>query len=396
MRLTFCYRHIAPYHNAQLSALAQSGCTITVINYANSCHAAFDELSTPYKTFEVINVSGPEWNLDELHASLKQSRPDLLLVPGWGHAYALSALSWASAEKIPCIVISDSQVHDHERNIVQEAIKRKVVRLFSAAFVAGVRSRSYLLKLGMAAEKISVGCNVVDNDHFTQGAIVARENAVTVRNQLGLPQRYFLAVCRLVQKKNLPTIIKAYAAYCSKGHNNDLDLVIVGDGPLRVPSAELAKQLGISDRLHFKGSRQYEDMPAFYGLATALVLASISEPWGLVVNEAMSTGLPVIVSQQCGCVPELVRNRINGFIFNPLNVDELISMMTLVASEECDIEEMGRQSRSIIAEWSLKKYVSSLLAVIEVVRHVRLPKSGIKDRILLATIAKKILRRQGQ
>jgi hypothetical protein len=71
-------------------------------------------------------------------------------------------------------------------------------------------------------------------------------------------------------------------------------------------------------------------------------------------------------------------------------------MMTLVASEECDIEEMGRQSRSIIAEWSLKKYVSSLLAVIEVVRHVRLPKSGIKDRILLATIAKKILRRQGQ
>lgn len=388
MKLTFCYRHIAPYHCAQLAALVQSRISVCVIHYGNFSGMAFGSEHVSRHYFEEILLSESKGDWSELCRSLERTKPDAVLVPGWGHVYALAALRWTLCNQVPCIAISDSQEFDRPRWRVVEFVKRKVVRLFTSAFVAGERSREYLIKLGMLPEKITVGCDTVDNKHFLQGAQAAMESGETVRDTLGLPQRYFLAVNRLIHEKNVATIIRAYAIYCAKGAPGNWDLVIVGDGPLHNELNELAANLRIKDRVLFKGSHLYHEMPSFYGLASAFILASIQETWGFVVNEAMCAGIPVLVSDLCGCSHDLVVDGKNGFRFDPHDTEGLAALMADVASGRQDISSMGRESRAIIAEWSLERYVTNLRTAVDIARSVPLPNMNIFDSIMLNSVIK--------
>jgi glycosyltransferase involved in cell wall biosynthesis len=387
MKLTFCYLHIAPYHRAQLAALGRSGISVSVIHYGDFREMAFRNEFLSQHYFEEILISEPEGEWSKLYRSIEKTMPDAVLVPGWGHAYALAALRWTVRNQVPCIVISDSQECDRPRRRVVEIVKRKVVGLFSAAFVAGQKSREYVIKLGMPSEIIMPGCDIVDNDHFLQGALAAAENEDAVRDTLRLPKRYFLVVSRLSPEKNISSIIKAYAKYCAKGAPGKWYLVIVGAGPLHNELNELAAELKIKDRVLFKGAHSYHEMPSFYGLASAFILASFEEPWGLVVNEAMSAGLPVIVSQLCGS-SELLADAENGFRFDPYDIEGLAEIMVEVASGRLDIFAMGQKSRVIIAEWSLEKYVTNLRAVVDIARSVPLPNMNIFDSILLNSVIK--------
>jgi glycosyltransferase involved in cell wall biosynthesis len=393
MRLTFCYRHIAPYHCAQLAALGQSKISLCVIHYGNFNDTAFKDDYLPSKYFEEVLLSEPDREWSGLCRSLERTSPDAVLVPGWGHAYALAAMRWAVYNKVPCIAISDSQESDRPRSRFIEIVKRRVVRLFSAAFVAGQKSKEYVLKLGMHPDRIILGCDVVDNNHFIQGAEAARDNEDVVRDTLELPQHYFLAVNRLIPKKNVASVIRAYARYCADGTPGNWNLVIVGDGPLSDELKELAADLRIRDRVLFKGAHSYDDMPSFYGLASTFILASFQEPWGLVVNEAMCAGIPVLVSEACGS-SELVVDGKNGFRFDPHDMEGLAFLMADIASGRRDIASMGHRSRAIIEGLSLERYVTNLREIVNIARRVQLPKKNIIDGILLNGMIKWLTRRQ--
>jgi len=174
------------------------------------------------------------------------------------------------------------------------------------------------------------------------------------RKAYGLPQRYFLSLGRMVEKKNLATLIAAYGRYCDEwrepesaeiGRRGDqtsdesarqapASLVFVGSGELESALREQVSRLGliVVDRTNwragqssetrdslpatdheenrgtvfFYGFRQIEENPVFYSLAEAFVLPSLKEEWGLVVNEAMACSLPVIVSRTAGCAEDLL------------------------------------------------------------------------------------------
>ena len=124
-------------------------------------------------------------------------------------------------------------------------------------------------------------------------------------------------------------------------------LVLLGDGELR---GELERRIALPDlagAVILRGFRQYDELPAFYGLARAFVHASTTEQWGLVVNEAMAAGLPVLVSARCGCAQDLVRNGVNGFTFDPYDVEELAGLMQRVAAmTEGQRRAMGQASQT--------------------------------------------------
>ena len=90
----------------------------------------------------------------------------------------------------------------------------------------------------------------------------------------------------------------------------------------------------------------------YYGLASAFILPSTTEQWGLVVNEAMASGLPVLVSNRCGCAAELVKEGSNGYTFNPLEIGEIADLMLNIGAAGVDRSAMGQKSREIIANWS--------------------------------------------
>jgi len=104
------------------------------------------------------------------------------------------------------------------------------------------------------------------------------------------------------------------------------------------------------------GFRQYDELPIYYAHATAFIHASSVEQWGLVVNEAMACGLPVLVSQACGCVPELVHEGVNGFTFLPGDVDGLAELLGKLACDRLACQEMGKQSKRIVSDWGLQRF----------------------------------------
>jgi glycosyltransferase involved in cell wall biosynthesis len=201
----------------------------------------------------------------------------------------------------------------------------------------------------------------VDNDHFEYGAQAARKNAGGVRARLSLPEKYFMASARFLPKKNLVTLLRAYADYVRRSPVPGWDLVLLGDGPLRSQLLAECERLRITGKVHFPGFVQYDELPMYYALAGAFVHASIGEPWGLVVNEAMASGLPLIVSNKCGCVPELLEQGRNGFSFSPEDVDELAALLLrMTAFSDAERELMARTSRKIIGSWSIARFANGL------------------------------------
>ena len=195
-----------------------------------------------------------------------------------------------------------------------------------------------------------------------------------------LPCHYFLASSRFVPKKNLDGLLKAYSRYrqlAAATDNGQQDnkttgptvvsgpvvpwsLVILGDGPLRSSIIHLRSSLGLDDHVHLTGFKQYAELPVYYALASAFIMPSLSETWSLAVNEAMACGLPVVVSSRCGCAGELVQEGVNGFIFDPYNINQLASLMLKISTFDFPLSAFGNASLAIISNWGTDRFSSSM------------------------------------
>ncbi|MFA4901981.1 MAG: glycosyltransferase family 4 protein [Desulfobaccales bacterium] len=277
----------------------------------------------------------------------------------------LTALLWARLKKCLTVVMMDSKFDDAPRHPIKEWVKKRIYSCFHAALVGGTQSRHYAEFLGIAPAKIFVGCDVVDNDHFAQLADYSRGQASSLREQYHLPKNYFLCVSRLSEKKNLFRLLEAYNDYYRNAPQQPWGLVICGSGPLEQELKDTARQLAL-DHVRFSGFAQVDTLPVYYGLARCFILpSSHSEQWGLVVNEAMAAGLPVLVSQACGCAPDLVQEGVNGYTFNPYDVKGLAQLLLKMSSGGLDLQSMGEASRRIIANWSLDTFAQGLLAAVK-------------------------------
>ena len=215
-----------------------------------------------------------------------------------------------------------------------------------------------------------------------------------MRKEYGLPENYFLACARFIEKKNLFTLLRAYRGYRKAARESAWDLVLLGEGPLRSDLCHLIFDLHLHDFVLLPGFKQYEELPVFYALAGAFVHASRSEPWGLVVNEAMASGLPIIVSNKCGCVPELLEEGRNGFSFAPEDVDGLAHLLLRMADlPDMEREQMARRSQQIIASWSVERFAYGLRGAVETAectprRKVRPIAKLLLSSLILARLAR--------
>lgn len=323
----------------------------------------------------------------ELHIKLNELAPSLVFTPGWSLPTALLAIEWCAARRVPFVLMSASAKIDHPRRLAKEFVKRRIVGLASAALVGGRPQADYIAELGTPRENIFIGYNTVDNDYFASGADAARRDAEALRLKHNLPRRYFVACVRLIEKKNLRRLIEAFAAYRAGTNVEPWDLVIIGPGPLE---GELSAQIfraGLEGSAHLFGARPYASLPTYYGLASALILPSTTDQWGLVVNEAMAAGLPVLVSERCGCHRDLVEFGRNGFTFDPYDVQAMTTAMARIASDACDEAEMGRASREIIARWTPRQFADGFEAAMRVALVATPRRASMFDRALLRALS---------
>ncbi len=340
------------------------------------------------------------------------------LLPSYSPKQSLAALLAAKSLGIRTVMMNESHAGTARSGKFGTLLKRQLVGLFDAALVGGAPQKRYYASLGMPANRIFTGYNAVDNDHFAAKSVAARSRAFEHRSQYELPDRYFLSLGRFVAKKNLATLVRAYALFLKSALHRSPSLfriphlVLVGSGEEEPGLLALCSELGlpIYDKrsaspssplppgpsadlppgVHFYGFRQVDENPIFYALADAFVLPSLWEEWGLVVNEAMASGLPVIVSETAGCAEDLLepglppvtdpaeafpsrqpsslrgKVRRNGFVFDPASISELAAILAIVSMNPALGRAMGGQSRITVEKCSCENFGRNALRAIEV------------------------------
>jgi glycosyltransferase involved in cell wall biosynthesis len=302
-----------------------------------------------------------------LKHKLSELRPSVVCLNGWSLPGSWEALLWARRRRIPVVVMSESTSQDAQRTFLKEWIKRRYIAMCGAALVGGERHRDYLVALGMPASRVFFGYDVVDNGFFASGAAAAYSRAQTIVAKNSLPEKFFLASARFTPKKNLETLLRAYHRYrvsCLDASGNRISpwgLVLLGDGPLRSTLVDLIARLKLRDSVNLPGFKSYRELPEFYGLAQAFVHASTVEQWGLVVNEAMASGLPLLLSRTCGCAPSLLREGENGYGFDPSNIDEIAGCMRRITICSPEMRrQMGNCSQDIIRDYGPAQFAEGM------------------------------------
>ncbi|MFZ4641497.1 MAG: glycosyltransferase [Nodosilinea sp.] len=271
----------------------------------------------------------------------------------------LFALAWGRRFGKKIILFSESTEADCVRFPWKERLKSYLVKQYGSALVGGKPQKRYMVKLGMPEEAIFFGYNVVGNDTFHPGKI----------RQLPRPLAppYFLTINRFIPKKNLPFLIDAYAAYRHIAGHGAWHLVLCGDGPLGLQLEQQINTLGLGAVIHLPGFLQQEDLLPYFAHASCFIHASTHEPWGLVVNEAMAAGLPVLVSNRCGCFEDLVIEGLNGFGFDPENQHQLVNLMVQASSRQVDLTAMGQASLVHIQNYDPAYFAQGLKQAIDYV-----------------------------
>jgi 1,2-diacylglycerol 3-alpha-glucosyltransferase len=312
--------------------------------------------SVPYRRIILSKQSAEEqsWIMLSwrLLSTLNNLQPKVVILCGYGLKGMLVGLLWSLFSQKPTILLSDSKVDDSPRNFVKELIKGFIIQKYNAALVAGQLHKKYLCDLGMPGNTIFVGYDVVENNRFCPGNIKKLPTLIS--------RPYFLAVNRFVAKKNLQRLIQAYADYRKRISAKPWDLVLCGDGELCPQVRQEVSNLSLESSVHMPGFLQLEELLPYYAHAQCFVHASLQEQWGLVVNEAMAAGLPILVSNRCGCFDDLVLEGVNGFGFDPENIPQLSSLMVMINSSSVDLEAMGRASEAHIQNYSPETFANGL------------------------------------
>jgi glycosyltransferase involved in cell wall biosynthesis len=278
---------------------------------------------------------------------LKKFSPEAIICGGYNYVASWQALMWALRCRVRFILWSESNAQD-------ERGQRKPVEFLKAHFrkrcdgfvVPGRSAFEYLRLLGAPAERIFAAPNAVDNTFFAAQAEGVKRQPAAFREKLGLPRRFILFVGRLVPEKGVFELLEAYAKLES-GLRTEVWLVFAGDGVSREELTQLAKRIepGV---VCFPGFAQREDLAGLYALAETLVLPTHSDTWGLVVNEAMACGLPIIVSNVAGCAADLVEDGWNGYVVPPRDSEKLsVAINALVRQPELKQRMSARSSERI-------------------------------------------------
>ena len=354
MKICIIWESFGAYHYARLRQVNQETnlIAIQIAEVDTTYHWNTDGLG---KDLSIVSLVGHITNdksdiLKNLISALDEVSPDVVFVPGWSARYALEAFRWARRAGVPAVLMSDSNYFDVNRNPISETIKKAIVAHAGSGLAAGTAAKNYLQKLGMAESKVFVGYDVVDNQYF-QRCLAPRADQ---------PQR-FLCVARLIKRKNVDGLIQAYSHYVKKSESNHSvwPLTIVGDGPERGYLTELVHKLDLSDLVEFAGTIDYDEIRDAYKNASVLILPSHSEQWGLVVNEAMASGLAVLVSQNAGCSIDLVEFGVNGYSFDPYDSIALGGYLEYFANNPDTVSIMGENSQRIVSNWGLELFANS-------------------------------------
>ncbi len=289
---------------------------------------------------------------------IKEWKPDHILVYGWAFYSHLRAIKYFY-KKVPLLFRGDSTILDETsglKNFLKRSLLTWIYSSVDTCLYVGKNNFDYYKRYKVSEDRLEYLPHVVDNDRFRRPATTDEDTGIaTVKKKLE-GKKVFLFVGKF-EKKKAP--LSLAEAFIHLGEANAA-LLFVGQGELEKSLKEYCA--GIAG-IHFLPFQNQKAITGIYQLADVLVLPSAyNETWGLVVNEAMATGLAIIVSDKVGAAPDLVENGINGYVFNSGDPDGLIDKMKLICAQ--DLQQMKDASLRKIEQFSIKKNAITLLNIL--------------------------------
>jgi glycosyltransferase involved in cell wall biosynthesis len=227
------------------------------------------------------------------------------------------------------------------------------------AIPGGSRQAAFFRQYKVPEAKILISHMTVDTEKIRNTITPPKRE---FRAAKGIPQDQilFVFVGRLLAQKGIDTLLQAFEIVQKDSPHSAL--VIVGDGPERGWVEQVAAKY--PGRVWVVGREGSAGVISWLRASDAFVLPSRDEHWGLVVNEAMTCGLPVIVSDVCGCVDDLVLPERNGMIFPVDNAGKLAEAMLQLAKLEERRVSMGTESEVLIRPWTIERQAETIRAAL--------------------------------
>lgn len=306
-----------------------------------------------------------------LAARLKAGRFDAFWVHGYMRGHHMMAIAAAKRLGMKVLVRDEASMASKWRGPLKRIVKKQFfawLRWATDSFLAiGTLNADYYREQGVPDDRIFMMPYAVDNAYFQARVAASAARRAALRAALGLEsdRPVILYAGKMTPHKRPDHLLEAYLRMATDSAAPHPYLLYVGDGEMRreLESRASASATGWS-LIRFVGFKNQSEMPAFYDLCDVFVIPSAIEPWGLVVNEAMNAGKPIVASDRVGCAPDLVRHGENGYVFEVGDIASLTRVLRDVLADTRRCAEMGQRSLEIINHWSFEEDVAGLRAAL--------------------------------
>lgn len=294
----------------------------------------------------------------------------VIFMLGWGSITSLLGIAACRASQTPFFLYGDSSFPPSETTIgkrVRASLIRAIFRLSSGFMTSGVLNAAYYRHYGADPKTFFLLPWAVDNERFANAGRLSEPERDAMRSRYGFPRDriVFLFSAKLLPRKDPMTLLRAYAQMRERDR---AAVLLLGDGELRPELEAYTREYGLEESVRLAGFVNQREIPKHYAMSDVFVLPSTYEPRGAVVNEAMACGLPVIVSDRCGSIGDIVLEGENAFVYHAGDAAELASAMDQLTADVALRDRMARRSREIIAGWNFARGVEGIK---EMLRRVR-------------------------
>lgn len=285
----------------------------------------------------------------------------------WLNGYAHGPLlrAFAAAKGLGMRVLVRGESHDGLRRTEprwRRATQRALFRHVDAFLAIGSANRDFYLARGARPDRVHLAPYSVDNDYFRDRVAAASSRRAALLRELRLSPSLpiVLFASKLQPRKRCGDLLRAYEAIREQA---PAQILIVGDGTESASLAEYARARGLGE-IRFLGFKNQSELPAYYDLCDIFVLPSDAEPWGLVVNEVMNAGKPVVVSDAVGAARDLVPHGRSGCVFPVGDVGALAAQLRVLIEQPDLRQRLGANARALVDDWGIDATVAGIRAAL--------------------------------
>jgi glycosyltransferase involved in cell wall biosynthesis len=279
---------------------------------------------------------------------------------GWGTISSLLGMAACRMRGTPVLMFGDSSFPPPETTMasrIRAGLLRTIFRLTDRFLVSGTINADYYRHYGADDARFHLVPWAIDNARFEEGSRFEPGQREAMRQRFGIAgdQMAIVFSGKFLPRKDPMTLLRAVDAM---QHRDRTAVIFLGNGGLRDEMESFANEHRLS--VHFAGFVNQSELPKHYAMADVFVLPSLDDPRATVVNEAMASGLPIVITDRCGPIGDIVRHGDNGFVFAPCDVPSLTRHLDTLAADPALRARMARRSREIIATWDYSRGVEGV------------------------------------